>query len=207
MLQSMTLFTKRNNGKIIMGFISQIMMIMLGRSKTKTTRKCTNFGQQTSSNGIMNRILSFVILGKTYFTSFFISTGSYFAFFALAITSLRRFFFSRLAVLLKIHFALYGVQIFLCAFSACKSALWAFNVIYTTFLALTNKSIFCVFVLREIIKRFNFFAFRTFFCCDCFRHNQFLNNWLCLEPVSRPILVSGSFYSIIHNHKYKEILR
>ncbi len=39
MLQSMTLFTKRNNGKIIMGFISQIMMIFFSLLVTVCTKQ------------------------------------------------------------------------------------------------------------------------------------------------------------------------
>jgi hypothetical protein len=46
----------------------------------------------------------------------------------------------------------------------------------------------------KLRNRFNFFAFTTSFCYDCFRHLLLLIRSKCLEPFTRPILVRGLFY-------------
>lgn len=59
--------------------------------------------------------------------------------------------------------------------------------------ALSSITIFGRMSFVEIRKWLNCLALRALFCYGWFRHNQFLTNWLCFEPLeSQPLY--GSFY-------------
>ncbi len=58
--------------------------------------------------------------------------------------------------------------------------------ISNTYASFTDMAIviFAIFVFVKFGECSKLFAISTTFCYICFKHNQFLNNWLCLEPVA-----------------------
>ncbi len=122
------------------------------------------------------------------------------------------FFFILFVILLgtspAVYFAFYSRHIFPVGFSADNFAFFALLVLFGT-IAYYFFTFFgsCIFFARSYLARFTFvsmyskfrkrfdsIAFGTFFCYSLLRHNQFLNNWLCLELFTPSVGVCSSLY-------------
>ncbi len=92
-------------------------------------------------------------------------------------------------------FVFFASDILLSGYFAFFSFIIAFYASVNTDFAPTMKAVLRCPIFVKFCNGLAVLAVITFFCYNLLRHNQFLSNWLCLGPVSRPILVSGSFYN------------
>ena len=164
----MTHFTNRNNIKPVFWLIAVPVMVLLCRLRAVMTKQSIRAGQFASRNSVVcsSSSLSFF---RIFNVIFLLSLPAFFTF---LITS--RFF--------SMHvFALFCLSVF---FHFCQLAS------FTT----TKMAIFMAIVFVKIRKQFDLLATSASFRYSCLGHSRFSLNSerLCLEPNTRPILVSGS---------------
>ncbi len=163
------------------------MMVMLSRPETQIALKRTNFRKFASSYGVVNSVFCFIALRKSFSRLFIYFRANLLSFFAVfvSLSGFLTFFCLRISPVVK-------SQCFLAFFSLSM----AFCLCVMTDFAVKAKTVFSRFVFTEFRKQFFAFAMTTSFCYDSFRHNHFLNKWLCLEPASGYIPVSGLLYKV-----------
>lgn len=180
----MTYMTDRNHVKPMFWGVALVVVILLCLLATRTPQSIWT-GQFTTSDSII-KILPCLILFRilkavTFITLFFI-IFSLFGFSPI------------LHIFTEIRFTLCRLTMFSLAFA---SKFFAFFILFIFFSAdFTSAFIttFCRIVFMKFRNWLDLLATATGFGYDLFSHNQLLYSWLRLEPVSRPILVSGSFY-------------
>jgi len=183
----MTIYAQRNNFEPIYWCITG-MMILFGLFTTITfVVACRR--HSVSKNSIINCIFSFPFLwilnAITFITLSCIFTSIIFSVIFLAFKTT-----SPPSTILSMEFSA----------SFCLKMLFAVLFLANFTICLITKRIISAYI--EFTKRFNFFAFGALLCYDLLRHNQFLNNWLCYEPVAARTAV-GSLYYREDNHIYK----
>ncbi len=194
----MTFYTNRNNIEPMFFGVTFPVMIFFGWVGTIMALQSIRMGQFAYANSVINSISS-VDFRLVFLT---VSAFALYAFFSLEISCIAKivnyFTLFRLAVFLVSFFTFIALFIFSVATGMYLSAFFGllelFLVRFVAVFTKALKSIFCLSVFVVLRNWFNLLAMRATLCLNCLRHNQFLTNWLCLGPVSRPILVSGSFY-------------
>ena len=183
----MTRNTNSNYIKPMLRDISQIVMVLLCLFAARTLQSA-NSRHFTCFDGVINSAFCFDF-SQIIFMPFTLS------FVMRLITS---FCFN----IFWLIFFLISLAISLTVFSLTKLSLISFSAIF----AATLKSIFRSLICIKFRDWFDLLASTAFFRYDFVRHNQFLNSWLCLEPVTRYALVVGSFNSNYYPKKRKEKL-
>ncbi len=188
----MAFFTNGNNIKPILRGISFVMMILLCLL-TASAFQSISSNQFARCNSVSNSITCFRAFWKTIIMFFGIFRANFFALFAFAII-----FNNNLTLFCAIVFCGgYSLTLFACF--CLISLLVIFRLAY---FACTLMPVFYCLVFMKFRERFNLFAFKTSFCYDLLRHNQFLTNWLCLEPL-RSQSPCGLFYYTVNEGNVK----
>ena len=164
----MALSTNRKNIEPMFDRVTQIMMIVKSRVKTEIAPQRANFRQFSCCNSVIYSI----------------------------------FCFAAVRILLDVEFAHFSSDFLspfalLISFEACLS-FWRFSIsgvlCLIAYFAIRLIAAFFFFGIVKFSNRLDKFALRASFCYNLLRHGRFLNKRLCLGPVTRPILVSGSSY-------------
>ena len=184
----MTGITKRYNIKPIFGLVSATMVIMFCLLATRTSQRL-NIGQSAISNNILYYPVGFVMFGIIYAPLFFAFGCIIYTFLSLSKSFSYNFISPFLLVAFLSSLPFFALMIYFVAYQ------------YTG-LALGMVPIFLASVFIKLGKWLGLLAFVTVLCYDCFRHNQFLSNWLCLEPLVAQT-TGGSFYYIARKKNIK----
>lgn len=173
----MTSCTNSNNIKMMVRFITIIMMIKDGLFRAINTILTFYFRKDT----FINKVFYCSISRPSRCLPFFTNLKSFLSLF----DSVRYFGFCKnfSPIELVINFASFFVM-----------SITDFSKFITTIFAITMKAISLLNIFTEFRNRFDLFASRTTFCLNCISHFRFLNRRTWLEPFARPILVYGSFY-------------
>ncbi len=171
----MTLTTNRYNIKPIFWRIAFVVMIFLCLPRAVTASQGVEMQQLASNDSVGNSTICFAafrIMSKISECAFQICN---FTLFCLVIASSGFLIYS---------FAFFALPISLLT----NFGFWCFRellrVITITYFAITTSASFFGTVFIKIRKGFNFFALRTSFCFNWFRHGFFLTKKLCLEPIA-----------------------
>jgi len=212
----MTFYTNRNNIEPKFRLIAFMVMVLFGLFGAIMTLQSIGSGQFTGDNGFINEFMCSCSLWMLFSIVITCASLFYFALFGLAVLFLsfsQNFstFFCLPIMALEFSyslFALFGLAVFFECFLVKFFSLTCLLVVYKT--CFTTRPIALLFprMLVKFGNWFNFVAFQALFCLNCFRHNQFLGNWLCLEVATRPTLVPTSLYSIgSRRHVNSKIIR
>lgn len=173
--------TYSNYIQLIFRFIAFMMMILSCRLATRTLQSI-NFRQVACPNCMIDGIL-----GLNFQPVFF-------------------------AVSFMAFFEFLGSIMPLLGFLLCLPAFFGLVIFLrdNTFAGLAPKvkPIFFRLVFIELGNWFDLLAFGTSFGYDLFEHDQFLSNWLCLEPIAVHTAVGLSYYKtnpIINQETNKNI--
>lgn len=164
----MTFFADRNNIKPVFFFVTVPVVVLFGWMITIMAFEVFSFWYFPISDSVADSTACLVALRKTA-TVFFISTAVYY------------FTFRTFIIIFACCFAFFAFPI-------------QYFVRFSTRCALRTKPVFSISVFAKFRNKFDLFAMATSLCYDLLSHNCLLYRRLRLESVSRPILVSGSFY-------------
>lgn len=190
----MTIYTNRNDIKIMFRRITKMMMVMCCLFAATITFKY--FGRRNFSfpNSVLYAFSGFNFLWVFVSISFY----SFFAFFTSQIFSNCFFAFFTLLKMFSVCFSLFALEI-LFGFNAILFCLlvsfYAGDIAFFTFRTIAKVySGFSFVVFVKFREWFDFVATRTSFCYNLARHCFLHNRKLCLEPKTDTMSVLGSFY-------------
>lgn len=181
----MTFCTGRNNVKPTFRLVTFVVVVMLCLGGAIMALQSVRAGQFARYNSIIHGISGFGVFRMSNTMVFITGSLSSFTFLASSITFNRGFPFFCCSETSRMFATYFFAPLCLVIF---------FRISRTARFAFTEVSIFHPFINVKFRERLDFFAFGTSFGYDLLRHNQLLNSWLCSEPNTRPILVSGSLY-------------
>lgn len=180
----MTIFTNRDYVKPMLRCITGMMVFfcLLWAIMALQSIGARHFA---SSNGVVHGISSFQLFWMMGIKAFFADFSIIFTLFSFPVTNLAspvsNFAFLCLPILPTVHFTVFCLSVF-------------FPIVQKTDFTMRFVSILFSAIFVKFGQWLGFLAFRTSFCYDLLRHDFLLTRKLCLEPNTRPVLVSGSFY-------------
>ena len=190
----MAFYARRNNVKPVFRRIAFVMMVVFCLVATGTFHG-TKAGQFASPHSMIDGFVGLCLLWVFLYVILYCSIMGFPAFFGFLIALTGGPAFFALVVALLGNLTSLGLRI-------------QFPTGIMAGFALIMKSVFETFILRKFRNGFDFFAFRAAFRYDLLRHNVLsLKRMLCLEPNTRPILVSGSSYFTPHTNQIKQLLK
>lgn len=187
----MTFDTYRNNVKPMLSSISFVMMVFLGLLWAVMTLEGICLRYFSCLHGIAYCIMSLIpirmIVAIPFLCVFMLNCFSIFrltlpVFFGLPVSLVGPF-------MPCLAFWTVGISFF------NNLAVGRFSIRFMAYLAIAGMTIFFRSILVKFRQRLVFFAMGTWFWYSWFSHNQFLNNWLCFEPLQTQYLC-GSAYNI-----------
>lgn len=210
----MTFYANRNDIQIMFRLITFVMMILFCLCRAIMTLQGIKLGQSAVSDGIIDCVMSFSLLGMMNSISFRITImadfiifsllttfQSGFAFFALSITFINHLAFFALPTTFQNSLAFFTLKVvFYYGFAlfALSIVLLICGLAYFTSIA---KSISISRGFIKFRKRFGLFANSAGFQYDLLRHFCFSYKQRCLEPCAPPVGVFGSIYFNVINQE------
>lgn len=175
----MTFYANRKNIKIMFRFISQMMMILLRRFKTKIALERCDFRHFAGKYGIIYGLFGFVIMWIFFFTTGIYATEHFSSSLGTSIILDLGSSFLCLCISSQIGFVVFSSMIF---WPTCFTAILIATFPVLSFIKFRNG--------------FGLLAFTALFRYSFSSHFRLLNRRLWLEPVSGYVPVSGLFYRI-----------